>query len=290
MVVPSKRVLLRIGLAVGAMLLIVGVALAQRRGGGFGGGGFGGGGGFRGPSSEDIPPQDAEFNFIRLEYYDTQGNIFQQRSRSGSGRGWWSQDWPDAENHFTLGVQRLTRVTSGDPRHLSLTDPKLFDYPWVYLTQTGYWDLSKEEIKQLGEYLRRGGFLMTDDFWSERGPQEWQNFEETMNEVLPGHPVVDIQLTDSVMHVLYDIQQQDLTFIPGSRHVNLNTGQVRQPYGTNPQWRAINDDKGRMVVAVNFNTDIGDAWEYADVPGYPEKMTNLAYHYGINYLIYSLTH
>jgi hypothetical protein len=286
MVVPTKRVMVRLGLAMGAMLLIAAAALAQRGRGGFGGGL---GGGFQGPSSEDIPHQDAEFNFIRMEYTDNRGNVFGRRSRGGSGSGWWSQDWPDAENHFTVGVQRLTRINTGDPRHLSFTDPKLFEYPFVYLTQTGYWDLSKEEMTQLGEYLRRGGFLMTDDFWGPN-PQEWDNFEQTMQEVLPNHPVAKIELTDSVMHVLYDIQEKDLTFIPGSRHVDMSSGQVYQPPGTNPQWLAINDDKGRMVVAVNYNTDIGDAWEWADVPQYPERMTTLAYHYGINYLVYSLTH
>jgi hypothetical protein len=284
MVVPAKRTIFRLGLAVGALLLIAAAATAQRRGGGFGGGGR-----FQQPSSEDIPHEDAEFNFIRVEYTDDTGRGFGFVSRGGRASGWWAQDWPDAENHFTVGVRRLTRIHAGDPRHLSLTDEHLFDYPWIYLTQTGYWDLSKAEMKQLGEYLRRGGFLMTDDFWGPN-PQEWANFEETMKEVLPDHPVTDITLSDSVMHVLYDIQQQDLTFIPGSRHVDPYTSQVRQPAGTSPQWKAINDDKGRMVVAVNYNTDIGDAWEFADVPYYPERMTTLAYHYGINYLVYSMTH
>ena len=65
---------------------------------------------------------------------------------------------------------------------------------------------------------------------------------------------------------------------------------VRQPAGELPAWRAMYDDKNRMVVAVNFNTDVGDAWEFADVPYYPAEMTILAYRYGINYIIYSLTH
>ena len=65
---------------------------------------------------------------------------------------------------------------------------------------------------------------------------------------------------------------------------------VQQPFGTQPAWRAMYDDKNRMVVAVNYNTDIGDAWEYADAPEYPEHMTALAYRYGINYLVYSMTH
>src|SRR5579862_5392291 len=158
-----------------AIFLIAIAAVAQRRGGGR----------FE-PTSEDIPHQDAEFNFIRMEYTDNTGRGFGFVSRNGRARGWWAQDWPDADNHFTVGIQRLTRINAGDPRHVSFTDPQLFDYPWVYLTLTGYWDLSKEEITQLGEYLKRGGFLMTDDFWGPN-PREWQNFEETMNEALPNH-------------------------------------------------------------------------------------------------------
>jgi hypothetical protein len=93
--------------------------------------------------------------------------------------------------------------------------------------------------------------------------------------------------------VLYDIQEKDRTFIPGSRHLRRGPGgtvEIWQPPGTSPAWRAMHDPNHRMVVAVNFNTDVGDAWEFADVPYYPEKMTSLAYRYGINYLIYAMTH
>jgi hypothetical protein len=111
--------------------------------------------------------------------------------------------------------------------------------------------------------------------------------------VLPNHPILDIADSDSVMHVLYDIQEKDKTFIPGSRHLRRGPGgtvQIVQPPGTKPAWRAIYDDNNRMVVAVNYNTDVADAWEFADVPYYPEAMTTLAYRYGINYVIYSMTH
>jgi len=249
-------------------------------------------GGFRGFSSEAPESEfsaNAEFHFLRVEYNDDRGGGFgggfRSVSRRGRASGWWAQDWPDADEHFTKGVQRLTRVDAGDPQHVSLTDEKLFDYPWIYATQTGYWQLSDAETTQLREYLLRGGFIMTDDFWQE---QEYGVFQETMNRVLPGQPITDIGLEDSVMHVLYDIQQKDLTFIPGSRH--LRGGRVVQPPGTMPAWQAMYDPKNRMVVAVNFNTDIGDAWEFADVPYYPEAMTTLAYRYGINYLVYSITH
>jgi Domain of unknown function (DUF4159) len=270
---------LRAGLLAGLVLGAV-TLLAQRYGGSFG----------RGESFVPDFAKNGEFHFIRTEYYDGRrgfgGNRFV--SRTGRASGWWAQDWPDADNHFSFGIQRLTRLQVGEPVHLALTDPNLFDYPWIYATQTGYWELSDEECKKLREYLDRGGFLMVDDFWGP-GAAEWEVFQDTMERVLPGHPIVKIDLKDTVMHVLYDIEQKDLTFIPGTRHLDYNGG-VRQPAGTSPQWDAINDDRGRMVVAVNYNTDIGDAWEYADAPEYPAAMTTLAYRYGINYIMYAMTH
>ena len=237
-------------------------------------------------------PKDADFHFVRMEYTDLPQfrRGFGFVSRRGRANGWWAQDWPDADNHFTRGIQRLTRIDIGEPRHLALTDDRLFDYPWIYVTQAANWDLSQAEIDRLRDYLMRGGFLVTDDFW---GEDEWEYFREVMARVLPNKDIPDLAETDPVMHVLYDIQQKDRTFIPGSRHLYRGSGgsvEVVQPAGTAPAWRGIYDDKNHMVVAVNFNTDVGDAWEFADVPYYPAAMTILAYRYGINYIIYSMTH
>jgi hypothetical protein len=237
-------------------------------------------------------PSAAEFHFVRMEYTDLPEyhRFFGFASRGARGEGWWVVDWPDADDHFSQGVQRLTRIATGDPRHMRFTDDHLFDYPWVYATQTGWWNLSDAETARLREYLLRGGFLVVDDFW---GADQWEIFRQTMARVLPGHAIPDLAETDSVMHVLYDIQEKDRTFIPGTRHLRRGPdGAVRvyQPEGSTPAWRAMYDDRGHMVVAVNFNTDVGDAWEYADSPIYPAEMTALAYRYGINYLIYSMTH
>ena len=118
-------------------------------------------------------------------------------SRNATGDGWWMVDWPDADNHFSFGVQRLTRIATGEPHHFSLTDNQLWDHPWIYATQTGWWGLSDAEIKRLGEYLLRGGYLVTDDFW---GPEAWEVFRLTMDRVLPGRPITEIALDDKVMH------------------------------------------------------------------------------------------
>ncbi len=252
-------------------------------------------GGFRVEHADDSHPTfpaKAEFHFVRLEYTDLPQyhRRFGFASRGATGTGWWMVDWPDADEHFSTGVERLTRVHTGEPEHLRLTDPTLFDHPWIYATQTGWWGLSDIETGKLREYLLKGGFLVVDDFW---GPDQWENFRETMNRVLPGQSIPDIGESDSVMHVLYDIREKDRTTIPGTRHLRrgANGGvTVQYPDGAAPAWRAMYDDRQRLVVAVNFNTDVGDAWEYADAPEYPEAMTSLAYRYGVNYLIYAMTH
>ncbi len=272
----------RVGFAAAALLLLAAAAFAQRFR-------------YRGEETEGPRPSfpaQAEFHFIRVEYTDLPEyhRGFGYASRDATGTGWWLVDWPDADEHFSMGVQRLTRIATGDPRHLRLTDEHLFEYPWIYATQTGWWGLSDAETARLREYLLRGGFLVVDDFW---GLEQWEVFRQTMNRVLPGRPITDIAESDSVMHVLYDINEKDRTFIPGTRHLRIGPGgsvRLYQPEGTAPAWRAMYDQQSRMVVAVNYNTDVGDAWEYADSPMYPEQMTALAYRYGINYLIYSMTH
>jgi hypothetical protein len=263
-----------------ALLLLTGAGLAQR---------------YRFQRDEGPRPDfssNSEFHFVRVEYTDLPEyhRGFGFASRDGRGEGWWLVDWPDADDHFSMGVQRLTRVDTGEPRHLRLTDDRLFDHPWVYATQVGWWGLTHAETARLGEYLRRGGFIVVDDFW---GAEQWEVFRRTMARVLPDQPITDIEESDSVMHVLYDIREKDRTFIPGTRHLRRGPGGsivVQQPPGTAPTWRAMYDGKNHMVVAVNFNTDVGDAWEYADWLEYPEAMTTLAYHYGVNYLIYAMTH
>lgn len=237
-------------------------------------------------SAGDDPPA-AEFHFARMIYQDQGGyGGFGRRGR-GRGRGWWRQDWPAAETHFRQGITRLTRIDAGEGVTVDLFGDRLFDYPWLYATQTGYWDLSDEEIAKLREYLLRGGFLMTDDFWER---DEWQVFSETMARLFPEYPIVEITGgDDEVLHVLYDVDQ--LTQIPGLRHLYGFDPRIGRIRGLpEPHWRGIYDRKGRLLVAINFNQDIGDAWEHADWVEYPEPMTALAYRFGINYIIYAMTH
>ena len=226
-------------------------------------------------------PEKAEFYFLRLEYKDAS---WVRRSR---GRGWWMQDMPEAEVHFSKGIERMTRIHTGDCRNTPLTDDRVYDYPWIYATQVGWWDLSDPEVDRLRAYLLRGGFLVVDDFFGER---DWAAFAATMARVLPGRAIEDIEDSSAVMNLVFEIKER--VFIPGLRHLRRGEGgrTVIQQQPSEPKWRAMYDDSGRMVVAINFNMDIGDAWEHADLPEYPEQMTSLSYRFGINYIVYAMTH
>jgi len=220
----------------------------------------------------------AEFHFARLIYSDYGGG----RSRRWGG-GAALTDWPDAEYHLMNGIQRLTRVdvqladyNGNGGRFIRLDSDRVFDYPWLYAVEVGQWSLSDTEAALLREYLDRGGFLMVDDFW---GEYEWSVFVDSMLRVFPDRPIVELGEDHPLLHVLYDLDER--TQIPGRNGVRP---------GTVPHWRGIFDEDDRLMVAINFNMDMGDAWEHADDPWYPEPYTALAYRFAVNYLIYSMSH
>ena len=136
---------------------------------------------------------------------------------------------------------------------------------------------------RLREYLERGGFLMIDDF---HGALEWRGFEATMRRVFPERELVDIEADAEPFHVLYDLSEREQ--IPGIRA--LMSGRTWEKGGRHPVWRAVLDDAGRVMVLVNHNQDLGDAWEHADDARYPEALTAQAYRLGVNYVVYAMTH
>lgn len=219
-----------------------------------------------------------EFEFVRMIYF---GNW-----RGGSS---WTVDYPEAEDFFHRGVSRLTRIDmAGGGRYdlgqqFELTDDAIFDYPWMYAVEVGHWQLSDVEAERLREYLLRGGFLMVDDF---HGTNEWLYFTESMNRVFPDRPIVDIADASEILHVVYDVDER--VQIPGI--VSIMNGTTFEQDGVLPEWKGIYDDRGRLMVIINHNMDLGDAWEHADYPYYPEQFTSLAYRFGVNYVVYAMTH
>lgn len=233
------------------------------------------------PAQNAIAPPQHELHIARLMFRPNLSNTWDP------GRPWWAIDWPDAEMHFTDGVSRYTTIDiAPDSRHIGLDSDAIFDFPWLFAQQVGRWHLSDDETGRLRQYLLRGGFLVADDF---HGPQQWQVFAQAIDRALYEYDIVDIPAGDELLHVLYELEQRSQ--IPGRRHLyhdGAGIG-VQMPHSP-PRWRGIYDANQRLMVAINFNMDMGDAWEHADDPVYPLPMTSLAYRFGINYLLYAMTH
>jgi len=235
-----------------------------------------------GPGDGEWP--EAEFHMARLIYRTFGG---------GGSRGfynrWWAIDYPMAEIHFLPALRRLTNLlVAEDSRHLEATDDRLFDYPFLFAQQVGQgnWSPTEPEAERLREYLLRGGFLLVDDF---HGEYDWYVFQSAIQRVLPGRKIVEIPDDDQIMHTFFDLS--DRTQIPGQRHLRRRRGGgIGARMAGPPHWRGIYDDHGRLMVAINYNIDLGDAWEHADDPFYPVHMTGLAYRLGVNYVIYAMTH
>jgi hypothetical protein len=230
--------------------------------------------------------EKTEWAFARLMYPSAPYARF---ARYGAdwreGMTSWTQDYPRADRHFSLAIRRLTRLhvrSVEQPVNLD-SDDEVYNWPWLYAVQTGEWNLTDAQAKKMREYLLRGGFFMCDDFW---GPREWQVFEASMKRVFPDRPVVDIDDTDSIFHTVFDLS--DRYQVPGQRYVR--TGQTAKCQGCPARWRGIYDDKGRLMVAMTFQSDLGDSWEWADDPQYPERFSALGIRIGVNYIIYAMTH
>ena len=236
---------------------------------------------YRQLDDEEVPmPADAgektEYVFARLRYPSYRGSYY--------GWGSWATDYPKADRQFLQGLRRLTRIHGRSVEQVvDLEADHIFDYPWIYAVEVGRWSLSEEQAAKLREYLDRGGFLMVDDF---NGEYEWDLFMQSMSRVFPDRPVVDLKKADAVFHVLYDLDERFQ--VPGVH--TIGSGVTWEKGGIEPHWRGIYDDKNRLQVAICHNMDLGDAWEWADLPEYPERSASLAYRVALNYIIYSMSH
>ena len=200
----------------------------------------------------------------------------------------WTQDYPRADRHFAQALRRLTRIHARSVEQPVNPDDAddIYNWPWLCAGEMGDWKLTESQAKTLREFLLRGGFLMLDDFWRE---DEWARFEESMKVVFPDRPIVEIENADAIFHTVYDLD--DRYQIPGQWALNGRGGMnAQRAVGTVARWRGIYDDHGRIMVAMCFNSDLGDSWEWADDPGYPEKFSALGIRIGVNYVVYAMTH
>ena len=204
-----------------------------------------------------------------------------------SSYGWrgWHVDYPKADRQFLIGLRRLTNLDSYDGENgVLLTDPDLGRYPFLYAVEVGYMAMTDAEVRALRRYLLSGGFLVVDDFW---GTDEWWNFAREMGRVLPGRRIEDVPLDHPVFGSFYEVDE--IVQVPNVGQ-GMRGGPTWERDGYVPVVKGIFDDERRLMVLANWNTDLGDAWEWAENPYYPLRYSTYAYEMGVNFIIYAMTH
>ncbi|MEO8049388.1 MAG: DUF4159 domain-containing protein [Acidobacteriota bacterium] len=235
----------------------------------------------------------AEWTRARLRYPDITGYNLHGSGRYFAFPGYWTMDYPRSDRHLLQGVRRLTRIDSRSTEQVVDLDGtgEVNNWPILYAAEVGHWMLPEDEAQHLRDYLLKGGFFMCDDFHGTvayRGVREWDTFVDSMKRVFPDRPIEDIPANDPIFHTIYDLQERFQ--VPGAQFLETGLTYEDGDTGKEPHWRCIRDDKGRIMVAICHNMDLGDAWEHSDNPLYPEKYASLAYRIAMNYFIYDLTH
>jgi len=213
-------------------------------------------------------PYDGRLALLRIRYQTYPG---------------WSYDYPAMERNLARVLHDITMVRPNLEAAdvLDLDDPHLFRSPLAYLSEPGYWRPSTSEAEGLRAYLRKGGFLIVDDF---HFSDEWAVFEAAMRRVLPAARIHPLDASHPIYNAFFAIKSLDVPY-PGTSGRNALMGEF---YGIFED----NDPRKRLMVIINYNMDLGDYLEWSADPRnrYSLVPTNEAYKFLINYVVYGLTH
>ncbi|HEX3866876.1 MAG TPA: DUF4159 domain-containing protein [Gemmatimonadaceae bacterium] len=255
-------------------LVFASSAGAQRRG-------FGSAFGCNDPPVQNIP-YDGRFIFVRLKYNGNAGTCYYRGEPSWAHGYGYTQDGTAESNLLKISsAVSVFRPHLDGTNVIALDDPQLFRYPVTYMVEAGYLTVTQKEAEALRKYLLKGGFLIIDDSREDfnRGKSGWANLEAMFGVVLPGLHPIDMEPSHPIFHSFFDIPSFSI---------------IKQFYDYGPPiFRGIfvdNDPTKRLLVMINFNTDVSNYWEYSATGFAPIDESNQAYKLGVNYLIYALTH
>jgi uncharacterized protein DUF4159 len=234
------------------------------------------------PATGDERYAGLQWRFVRIKYhFTTEGTRIQDEFNGDP----WLIDGPAAEQNLSRRIKTATAIDVQDPIIMPLDDPRLFTFPWIYIVEPGNLKLTESDAKTLREFLLRGGTVTFDDF---HGPFEWEHFAEQMKMVFPDREIVDFPKDHAVYSCFYKLDGYPQVAGLGS----FMAGRTWEKGGYVAHLRTIFDDNNRPMMFINWNTDMGDGWEWSNAEDYPGyiKYTSMAYRMGINEVVYALTH
>jgi len=198
----------------------------------------------------------------------------------------WAVDYPKGDRYHASILRRLTTIdvrSVEQPVNLEDGDD-VFNWPYLIVGLAGTWNLDDEMVAKLREYLERGGFLFCDSFF---GSQQWEGFVEGMSRIFPDRDIVDLPDDHPLFHTVYDLTHRQQ--LPNMNNL-LAGGPGYLSDGAVPRWKAVLDDNNRVMVAIAFNNDVSDSFQWADDPDYPAESATLGLRLGVNFAVYALTH
>jgi hypothetical protein len=224
-----------------------------------------------------------QWTFVRVRYNSMP--VEQRRGRFGYWDDPWAIDAPAAEQNLSRRVRSVTSIDVGEPVVLTLEDERLWQYPWLYIVEPSNLWLSDAEAQVLREFLLRGGTVTFDDF---HGPYEWDLTVRQLQKVFRDREIVELTPPHAIYSSFYHIDRYPQIAGLGS----FFGGRTWEKGGFTPHLSAILDDAGRAMVLINWNTDMGDGWEWSNAEDYPGYLTFTAqaYQMMINEIVYTLTH
>jgi hypothetical protein len=278
-------------LPLAALILGSGAAAYAQRGGGFLGGQIDDFFGGFGRAVRMAPPEMPDGNFVvcRAMYTSV------RREPNGGG---WRTDYPGGETNLMIRLSELTRTAiSWDAQQrpntwvVRLTDETLFNCPYLVASDVGTIGLSQPEAENLRLYLLKGGFLWVDDFW---GTPAWEQWSRELGKVFPPgeFQIEDIPVTDPIFHTLFDVKEApQITNIQFWRSVGGRESRERGSDSEHVNFRTVRDKSGRMMVVMTHNSDVADSWEReGEDPGFFYQYSPAGYAFGINIVLYAMSH
>ncbi len=216
---------------------------------------------------------DGRFSFTRIRYgggAGLAGGRFDFRREPP-----WAHDFPRADFNFLkiLGELTFLRTFIDQGNIRTLDDPELALFPIAYMSEPGFWTMDDAEMEGLRAYMQKGGFVIFDDFREDH----MYNLIAQMKRVLPELAWQRLDASHPIFHSFFEINSLDE--VPGY-------------YGI-PEWHGLfedNDPRKRLMAIANYNHDLGELWEFSDTGYVPVDLSNEAYKFGVNYVVYAMTH
>jgi hypothetical protein len=190
--------------------------------------------------------------------------------------GDWDPDPSALHNLLRFARDHSTLEVKFKREHVLPHDPRIANYPVLYMT--GHFDFSwnDEQATRLRHYLRAGGMLLADSCCGRLAFD--RSFRQGLARVLPDHQLTPVPADHPLLHNHFEIDQ--VAYTPRARE---DFGDLRTP-----RLEGITLD-GRLAV-VYSRFDLGNGWEQFPHPYSYGLESEDALEIGTNVLVHAVTH